>query len=56
MQSNNKSQEQSFIPVVLLTTVVVTVALTADTVIGWTSRTPPTVLIGTVRKIVPGCP
>lgn len=38
------------------TTNVVTGGLTADTVTGVTSRTPPTVLIGTVRKIVPGCP
>lgn len=44
------------LPVVPLTTRVVTVGLTADTVTGVTSRTPPTVLIGTVRKIVPGCP
>lgn len=43
-------------PVVPLTTRVVTVGLTADTVTGVTSLTPPTVLIGTVRKIVPGCP
>lgn len=44
------------LPVVPLTTSVVTVGLTADTVTGVTSRTPPTVLMGTVRKIVPGCP
>lgn len=43
-------------PVVPLTTSVVTVGLTADTVTGVTSRTPPTVLIGTVRKMVPGWP
>lgn len=43
-------------PVVPLTTRVVTVGFTADTVTGVTSRTPPTVLMGTVRKIVPGCP
>lgn len=43
-------------PVVLLTTRVVTLGLTEDMVTGVTSRTPPTVLIGTVRRIVPGCP
>lgn len=43
-------------PVVPLTTSVVTGGLTADTVTGVTSRTPPTVPIGTVRKIVPGWP
>lgn len=40
-------------PVVPLTTSVVTVGLTADTVTGVTTRTPP---IGTVRRMVPGWP
>lgn len=40
-------------PVVPLTTSVVTDGLSADTVPGETSRTPP---IGTVRRMVPGCP
>lgn len=39
------------IPVVPLTTSVVTVGLPADTVPGETRRTPP---IGTVRRMVPG--
>lgn len=46
----------TFLPVVPFTTSVVTVGFTADTVTGVTSRTPPTVPMGTVRKIVPGCP
>lgn len=41
------------IPVVPLTTSVVTVGFPADTVPGETSRTPP---MGTVRRMVPGCP
>ena len=45
-----------FLPVVPLTTRVVTVGLTADTDTGVTSRIPPTVLMGTVRRMVPGCP
>jgi hypothetical protein len=43
-------------PVVPLTTKVVTVGLTADTDTGVTSRIPPTELMGTVRRMVPGCP
>lgn len=41
------------LPVVPLTTSVVTVGLTAETVPGETRRTPP---MGTVRRMVPGCP
>lgn len=40
-------------PVVPFTTNVVTAGLTAETVTGVTRRTPP---IGTVRRMVPGCP
>lgn len=52
----NYRKHLNILPVVPFTTRVVTVGLTADTVTGVTSRTPPTVLTGTVRKIVPGCP
>lgn len=41
------------IPVVPFTTSVVTAGLTAETVTGVTRRTPP---MGTVRRMVPGCP
>ena len=42
-----------YTPVVPFTTNVVTVGLTAETVTGVTRRTPP---MGTVRRMVPGCP
>lgn len=44
---------EASIPVVPLTTSVVTAGLTAETVTGVTRRTPP---IGTVRRMVPGWP
>lgn len=42
-----------YTPVVPFTTNVVTAGLTAETVTGVTRRTPP---MGTVRRMVPGCP
>lgn len=47
------SEWSQMLPVVPLTTKVVTVGLTVETVTGVTSRTP---LMGTVRRIVPGWP
>lgn len=48
-----KTTRNSYIPVVPFTTNVVTAGLTAETVTGVTRRTPP---MGTVRRMVPGCP
>lgn len=47
------TQPVGYTPVVPFTTNVVTAGLTAETVTGVTRRTPP---MGTVRRMVPGCP
>lgn len=48
-----KDMQSGYTPVVPFTTNVVTAGLTAETVTGVTRRTPP---MGTVRRMVPGCP
>lgn len=52
-QSLPRTWPMDHTPVVPFTTNVVTAGLTAETVTGVTRRTPP---MGTVRRIVPGCP
>lgn len=51
--TERRAQHLSYTPVVPFTTNVVTAGLTAETVTGVTRRTPP---MGTVRRMVPGCP
>lgn len=48
-----QARHLGYAPVVPFTTNVVTAGLTAETVTGVTRRTPP---MGTVRRMVPGCP
>lgn len=52
-QSLARTWPIGYTPVVPFTTNVVTAGLTAETVTGVTRRTPP---MGTVRRMVPGCP
>lgn len=52
-QSLPRTWPVGYTPVVPFTTNVVTAGLTAETVTGVTRRTPP---MGTVRRMVPGCP
>lgn len=53
LQQKGGPSLQVYIPVVPFTTSVVTAGFTAETVTGVTRRTPP---MGTVRRMVPGCP